>query len=332
MTDRPTADHLPETPSPPTDGRGRVEIIASPGSVFADDLYPLLLRRLRTVVTILWGYKLILLPIGLLLFGDYNILSSPKSDAQVRFRWAGWAFIALEQATFLSLTVVLWRRPPSSLRGLRLVEFVALGLLVGNELLGAMSPHRWETLERLANIPLPERGFVEGFFAHGDALLIVLYGTVIPNSWRRCAMVVGGLALVKPFLITVFGLWFWPIDPMITVRHLINIGADNTLAAVVVVFAASRTEILRRRVAEAKRMGQYLLKERLGSGGMGEVYRAEHALLRRPCAIKLIRPERGSDPKNLRRFEREVQVTATLTHPNTIQIFDYGRADDGTFY
>ena len=65
---------------------------------------------------------------------------------------------------------------------------------------------------------------------------------------------------------------------------------------------------------------------------MGEVYLAEHVLLRRPCALKLIRPERAGDPKNLRRFEREVQATATLTHPNTVQVYDYGHTDDGTFY
>src|SRR5262249_60827166 len=63
-----------------------------------------------------------------------------------------------------------------------------------------------------------------------------------------------------------------------------------------------------------------------------EVYRAEHALLRRPCAIKLIRPEKAGDPATLERFEREVQATAALTHPNTVQVYDYGRADDGTFY
>jgi serine/threonine-protein kinase len=74
------------------------------------------------------------------------------------------------------------------------------------------------------------------------------------------------------------------------------------------------------------------LREKIGAGGMGEVYRADHLLLRRPCAIKLIRPERAGDPALLQRFEREVQAIATLTHPNAVQLFDYGRAEDGTFY
>src|SRR5262245_20607473 len=62
---------------------------------------------------------------------------------------------------------------------------------------------------------------------------------------------------------------------------------------------------------------------------MGEVYLAEHALLRRPCAVKLIRPERAGDTKNLARFEREVQATVTLTHPNAVQIYDYGHTEGG---
>ena len=65
---------------------------------------------------------------------------------------------------------------------------------------------------------------------------------------------------------------------------------------------------------------------------MGEVYLAEHQLLKRPCALKLIKPEAGADPVALARFEREVQSAARLSHPNTIEIFDYGHTDDGTFY
>ncbi len=75
-----------------------------------------------------------------------------------------------------------------------------------------------------------------------------------------------------------------------------------------------------------------MLREKIGGGGMGEVYLADHVLLRRPCAIKLIRPERAGDPAMLQRFEREVRATASLTHPNTVQVFDYGHTADGTFY
>jgi serine/threonine protein kinase len=79
-------------------------------------------------------------------------------------------------------------------------------------------------------------------------------------------------------------------------------------------------------------MGQYVLKERLGGGGMGEVHLAEHRLLKRPCAIKLIRPDLAHDAQVLGRFRREVQTTAQLRHPNTVAIFDFGNLEDGTFF
>jgi serine/threonine-protein kinase len=94
---------------------------------------------------------------------------------------------------------------------------------------------------------------------------------------------------------------------------------------------------LRRQVAEASELGQYLLEEKIGGGGMGEVWRARHRLLIRPAAIKLIRqPALGAmteDPELLvRRFEREARATAALTSPHTVQLYDFGVAEDGRLY
>jgi len=88
---------------------------------------------------------------------------------------------------------------------------------------------------------------------------------------------------------------------------------------------------LRRQVVAAQRLGQYTLVEILGQGGMGTVYRAHHAVLRRPTAIKLLDPAR-SNPATLARFESEVQLTSALSHPNTVIVYDYGHTPEGIFY
>ena len=88
---------------------------------------------------------------------------------------------------------------------------------------------------------------------------------------------------------------------------------------------------LRTEAARVKRLGQYTLEHKIGAGGMGVVYRASHAMLRRPTAIKLLPPERAGEA-SLVRFEREVQMTAQLSHPNTVAIYDYGRTPEGVFY
>jgi hypothetical protein len=87
----------------------------------------------------------------------------------------------------------------------------------------------------------------------------------------------------------------------------------------------------RRSALEARRLGQYVLDEEIGAGGMGVVYRGHHAMLRRPTAIKLLQVEKTTE-ESVRRFEREVRLTCQLNHPNTIAIYDYGRTPEGLFY
>jgi hypothetical protein len=88
--------------------------------------------------------------------------------------------------------------------------------------------------------------------------------------------------------------------------------------------------------APVQSFGQYTLVRKIGEGGMGVVYEARHALLRRPTALKLLRKQDDEDPEANReavqRFEREVQLTSQLRHPNTIAIYDYGQNEEGAFY
>ena len=94
---------------------------------------------------------------------------------------------------------------------------------------------------------------------------------------------------------------------------------------------------LRQQVAEANELGQYILEEPIGGGGMGEVWRARHRLLIRPAAIKLIRPQAlgalaGDSELLMRRFEREARATAALKSPHTVQLYDFGATEDGRLY
>lgn len=162
--------------------------------------------------------------------------------------------------------------------------------------------------------------------------LIFGYGLFIPNSLRRATLVIGGMALLA-FLANVLIVVFdaavrGQMAGMLLWQSAGWMGATATMA----ILGSYRIERMRQAAAQARKLGQYQLLHQIGQGGMGEVYLAEHTLLRRPCAIKLIRAERAGDPKNLVRFEREVQATATLTNWHTVEVFDYGRAQDGTFY
>jgi serine/threonine-protein kinase len=163
-------------------------------------------------------------------------------------------------------------------------------------------------------------------------MTIVTYGILIPNTAGRCIVVVA--AMVVGFLAITLGLALATVStpPGAIAGYVLCSITDMALAGAIAIFGAYRIETLQRAAAEARKLGPYRLRKRIGAGGMGEVYLAEHALLRRPCALKMIRREHTGDARLLARFEREVQAMATLAHPNTVRIYDYGLADDGTFY
>jgi hypothetical protein len=163
------------------------------------------------------------------------------------------------------------------------------------------------------------------------AVLLMLYAMLMPNSWRRAAALLAPVACL-PYLLLFWIEWQVPAATAI-LRADHGVGLPVPLvAAGIAVYGAHVIQSARREAFKARQLNQYVLKRRLGAGGMGEVYEAEHELLKRPCAIKLIRPDQNRDRKVTARFEREVQATARLTHWNTVEIFDYGHTEDGTFY
>jgi serine/threonine-protein kinase len=164
------------------------------------------------------------------------------------------------------------------------------------------------------------------------SFLIVARAVVVPSHPVRTLWV--SLATVVPMAVGIQVLntslppGFAPPNPFLSsMAEIVWLFLGVGLA----VMTSGVTYGLREEVREARQLGQYTLEEKIGGGGMGEVHRARHALLRRPVAVKLLPPEH-SGGTSADRFEREAQLTALLTHPNTVELYDFGRTDDGIFY
>jgi len=162
--------------------------------------------------------------------------------------------------------------------------------------------------------------------------ILALRAFMVPSSPRRTLLI--GLVPTSAIVASAYLLYrdvpLHPEAPAASTMALL--AAIVSASTLIVTTLTSRTIFgLRARVREAFQLGQYTLLEKIGEGGMGVVYRASHAMLRRPTAIKLLPPERAG-AHNLARFEREVQLTSSLTHPNTVAIYDYGRSADGLLY
>lgn len=169
-------------------------------------------------------------------------------------------------------------------------------------------------------------------FSAAWCVVVFVYGIFMPNTWRRGAGVMIPMGLV-PYLVVAVQCWFVPeLAASLRADTVGTVVPFPLVAALVATYAAHVITAARREAFKARQFGQYRLMERLGGGGMGEVFRAEHVLLKRPCAIKLIRAANEANATAIARFEIEVKATAKLTHWNTVEIYDYGRTDDGTFY
>jgi serine/threonine-protein kinase len=163
-------------------------------------------------------------------------------------------------------------------------------------------------------------------------MLIIVYGVFMPNTWKRAASILIPLSMIPLAAAVVLRSICPPFADILDRNQSGQPFLAPLAAAGIAIYAAHKFQDARAIASEVRRLGQYRLTRLIGDGGMGQVYEAEHLLLKRPCAVKYIRPDRSGDARLLRRFEREVQATAKLTHPHTIEVYDYGKTKEGMFY
>jgi eukaryotic-like serine/threonine-protein kinase len=289
----------PPPPTPSTEG-------ADPRPRGPRRLKDLLRRRLRIVVAITaMGFCM---NIGLGLLGGVELELLSHGAVLV---------ILLLLATALSVT------NDHSLRMLRGIEFTMFGVVTGffcatqfGYLVGGTD--NWEGVAYSGYVSLR-------WFA-----MILIYGVLIPNTGRRNAFVVVVMATL-PVLISVgAALLNSAVNFDLAFPFITEMAVWMVVAAVSAI--VGRYEIELQRHDGRRRLGPYRLDRLLSKGGMGEVYLASHRLLVRPCAVKVIRPDREENEPFRRRFEREVSVLETLNHPNTVRVYDFGHARDGSLY
>jgi hypothetical protein len=299
-----------------------IELVAGGRQTLTSATLPLLRDRLRAVTILL------LVVFGLILAW---VLVNSYADAGETSR-------AIRNAAILRLVLlgvalaVLSSRPTLSQAFLTTVEYSLFGALTllwiftryDSILLGAQAGNAAEQL-------LEGRTAIIGLF-----LLMVVHGIFIPHRWHETAAVVMTMALAPALVLVLFEVRHHELVPQVSElmswRYVSTNSMIVLIGAILATYSSYVLNGLRQEVHEAKRYGQYELVRKLGSGGMGEVFLAEHVLMKRPCALKLIHSAAAGESRAVARFEREVRTTASLTHPHTIEIYDYGHTDGGTFY
>jgi serine/threonine protein kinase len=181
-------------------------------------------------------------------------------------------------------------------------------------------------------------GGIRSPYMHGISIAALVWAALIPTHWRRGLPTFVQIGLSFPLVMGVGTVispvaratWMTSDALIVFVSNYVFVLSSSILSAIL-------SHLVWNAQQQARKVGSYELEERLGQGGMGEVWRARHHLLARRAAIKLIRPESlGGDAQTRRlalaRFEREAQSTASLRSPHTIDVYDFGISDTGSFF
>ncbi len=263
--------------------------------------------------------------------------------------------VALVIASVVALNLVLFSAVPA-LGGPRwgdpagAIDLVVLGMLVlslavyGVARSGRLEPRRLLDLGLMYEVSLAFLGGVAlQYFASTlripqwgvseICVLILVFPVIVPNTFGKtlvASLLAASMDPLGDLLYSLKGAAVPTLDRMFAAYYL------NYVCALLALIPSAVVRRLGQQVEEASRLGSYRLVERLGAGGMGEVWRAEHHLLARPAAIKLVRADRMSSPETSdlleRRFEREAQATAALRSPHTVALYDFGVTEDHRFY
>jgi hypothetical protein len=192
------------------------------------------------------------------------------------------------------------------------------------------------TLSGLVSLSSIEYGGITSPLVLGVVIILLGRAAIIADRWQRAILPIGLIALLHPLTLAFVA----PFNDMVAAQWRDSSAlAGFALNEMFLLAAASLTLVgghmiwsLRRQVFVTRSLGRYRLKQRIGAGGMGEVWAAHHHALRRDVAVKILKPETRGDPGAIARFEREVRATAELVHPHTVRVFDYGITEDGLWY
>ncbi|HEY3349227.1 MAG TPA: serine/threonine-protein kinase [Thermoanaerobaculia bacterium] len=163
------------------------------------------------------------------------------------------------------------------------------------------------------------------------AVWVIAFPLLIPSTRGKTTLATFATAAMDPLgLLVAVALGYVPLPaPAMAAAMLL----PTAIACVMAIVGSRVVYRLSAQAGKAEELGSYRLVAPLGHGGMGEVWRAEHRMLARDAAIKLVRGRDGAIPRELvTRFEREAKATAGLRSPHTVQLYDFGRSDDGAFY